>query len=142
MAALRKHKLEYAERFDFLLLGMSSTENDYRLIWQINKQLGFEFIKTDNHKIKAKGSLPELEFSHYIFEHEDLYLVFRIISNKSPDGVLMEELKNIDFLLIVQGKIEDANINELVSGLKSIEHIQAVFRIDPSGLKSRERLLV
>jgi hypothetical protein len=54
----------------------------------------------------------------------------------------MEELKNIDFLLIVQGKIEDANINELVSGLKSIEHIQAVFRIDPSGLKSRERLLV
>lgn len=142
MAVVRKHKLEYTEHFDFLLLGIVSAENDYRFIWQINKKLGFEFEKTQSHKVKVKGTETEPEFSHYVFEHDGLYLLFRLIGNKSPDGVLIEELKNIDYLLIVQGEMTESYIRDLISGLKAIEQIQGVFRIDPISLKNREKLLI
>lgn len=139
---IRKHKLEYTEDFNFLLLGLVSSENDYRLIWTVNQQLGFAFEKTGNHKVPGRSGQMELEFSHYIYENEDLFLLYRIIANKSEEGVLLEELKNIDYLMVVQGEFTDLYIKDLISGLKSMEHIQAVFRINPTSLKNRERLLI
>ena len=139
--AVRKHKLEYKERFDFLLLGLVSAENDYRLIWQINQFLDYGFEKTVNHKILAKGIQAEQEFSQFVYEHDGLCLFFRLLSNKSIHGVLIEELKNIDYLLMVQGEMNESFIMSFIAGLKKVENIQAVFRIDPLTLKSRDKLL-
>jgi hypothetical protein len=139
--AIRKHKLGYTEDFDFLLLGLASTENDYRLIWKINQTFNFTFERCENHKVLSKDGEKELGFSHYTFNDENTLLFYRLLSNKTEKGVLLEELKNIDYLLIVHGEFQDSFITGLIANLKSVEHIQGVFHISPASLKSRERLL-
>ena len=139
--AIKRHKLGYTEDFDFLLLGLASTENDYRLIWKINKTFNFSFGKAGNHNITAKKEENELEFSHYTYDDEDTFIFYRLLANKSDQGVLLEELKNIDYLLIITGEFSDTFVANMIAKLKNIEHIQGVFRILPASLKNRERLL-
>lgn len=139
--AIKRHKLGYTEDFDFLLLGIASTENDYRLIWKINKTFNFSFERAGNHKVPAKNEKNELEFSHYTFEDEDTSIFYRILANKSEKGVLLEELKNIDYLLIITGGFSETLVTSLIKKLKNTEHIQGIFRLSPASLKNRERLL-
>ena len=137
----RKHKLEYKEDFDFLLLGLASNENDYRLIWRINNVFNYSFERSDNLRVVISNS-EEMEFSHYTYDDENTFLYYRIMSNKCDKGVLIEELKNIDYLLIIQGDFSESFVTGFVSKMKKIENIHGVFRISPANLKNKERLLI
>ena len=139
--ALKRHKLGYSDTFDFLLLGLVSTENDYRLIWRINRTFNFSFAKAGNHNAHAKNDENELEFSHYTYNDEDSFIFYRLLANKSDKGALLEEYRNIDYLLIISGEFSETFITNLITKLKNIEHIQGVFRLSPGTLKNRERLL-
>jgi hypothetical protein len=138
----KKHKLEYTEDFNFLLLGLSSNENDYRLIWKINNSFNFNFERGDNHSVISNNGEAELEFSNYTYDDQDSFLFYRLLANKTDKGVLIEELKNIDYLLIVQGEFSESFVTGLISNLKKTENIHGVFRIPPANLKNRERLLL
>jgi hypothetical protein len=139
--ALRRYKLEYKENFDFLLFGLSSHENDYRLVWKINQTFSFNFERGKNHRIISKKTGQEIEFALYSYDDEDTFYLYHFISNKSDQGVLLEELKNIDYLIMIQGEFTDAFSNGFLNRLKKIETIQGVFKIDPAGLKNRENLV-
>jgi hypothetical protein len=139
--ALRRHKLEYKEEFDFLLFGLSSHENDYRLVWKINQDFSFNFERGKNHKIISKKTGRELEFAMYSYDDEDTFYLYYLIANKSDQGVMLEELKNIDYLIMIQGDFTEAFSNGFQNRLKKIESIQGVFKIDPSSLKNKENLV-
>ena len=110
-------------------------------IWKINQAFNFAFERSENHKVLSKNGEKELGFSHYTFNDEDTFLFYRLLSNKTDKGVLLEELKNIDYLFIVQGEFQESFVTGLIANLKSVEHIQGVFHISPASLKSRDRLL-
>jgi hypothetical protein len=139
--AIRRHKLEYKENFDFLLFGLSSHENDYRLVWKINQAFSFNFERGKSHKIISKKTSREIEFSIYSYDDEDTFYLYHFIANKSDEGVLLEELKNIDYLFMIQGEFTEAFSNGIQNRLKKIESVQGVFKIDPSSLKNRENLV-
>jgi len=139
--ALRKHKLEYKENFDFLLFGLSSHENDYRLVWKINQEFSLNFERGMNHKVILKKTGQETEFALYTYDDEDTFYLYYLIANKSDQGVLLEELKNIDYLIMIQGEFTEAFSNGFQIRLKKIENIHGVFKIDPATLKNRENLM-
>jgi len=139
--ALRRHKLEYKEAFNFLLFGLSSHENDYRLVWKINQDFSLNFERVDNHKLISKKTGEEIEFTRYSYDDEDTFYLYYLIANKSDQGVLMEELKNIDYLILIQGEFTDAFSNGFHNRLKKVENVQGVFKIDPTTLKNRENLV-
>ncbi len=139
--ALRRHKLEYKESFDFLLYGLSSHENDYRLAWKINQEFSLNFERGNNLHIPSKKADQTIEFALYSYDDEDTFYMYYLIANKSDQGVLLEELKNIDYLIIVQGEFTEAFSNGFQNRLKKIESVQGVFKIDPSGLKNRDKLV-
>jgi len=91
--AIRRHKLEYRENFDFLLFGISSHENDYRLVWKINHDFSLNFVRNDNLKVISKKTGKELEFPLYSYDDEDTFYLYHLVANKSDQGVLLEELK-------------------------------------------------
>jgi hypothetical protein len=139
--ALRRHKLEYKETFDFLLFGLSSHENDYRLVWKINQTFSFNFERGKNHKIRSKKTGEEIEFAMYSYDDEDTFYLYYLIANKSEQGVLLEELKNIDYLIMIQGEFTDAFSNGFYNRLKKIENVHGVFKLDAASLKNRENLV-
>ena len=138
---VKKIKLEYTQKFDFLLIGISTSEREYKLIWHLNALLGIQFSKIDNHVLFHKKLMEDQEFSTFNYVDEISYIDYRIIANKSESHVLLEELKAIDYFLIVNGEFDDGFTEDLQSKLRSVPYIQAVFLIDPNSLKSKERLL-
>ena len=56
---MKKHLLEIEYDYDFVLIGISSHEKDYRVCWALNNKLGLELVKTEPFEIKDKKmSLP------------------------------------------------------------------------------------
>jgi len=66
---------------------------------------------------------------------------YHLVCNRCENGFLLEEIRNIDYLLKISGDIDEQDINTLVSRIRSIEGFSAAFELDPAQLKSREKLI-
>jgi len=135
---MKTKKLKYKLDYNFKLIGLSSTEDDYKLSWKLGKMLKTEFIRAKSLQI------IDLRFAEYqvfsVFENEDKNI--KLIANKGNEGFLIEELKNIDSFIIIHYDEASTNFDqELIIALKKEEGITAVFSLDPSKLKSKEKLL-
>jgi hypothetical protein len=129
------HKLQAGDRNHFRLLGISSHENDYRLSWAINRALGSNFRKAEN-LISGPGKNPErLEFSMFQSVKEDDVLKMNLISNRCPDGFLVRELKNVDYFLQIFGDDTKALTDNILTGVKSVDIVLAVFNIPKDIIK-------
>ena len=134
------HKLSPEAEQTIILLGISSHENDYRISWALNEYLGFHFAKTNNHQVLNQRIKEQQEFSAYLYTEQDESLTYRLISNRCDNGFLIEELKNIDFLLLIEEKETFTPLPELIAKIKAIPFISAVFAIDWKLLKSKKQL--
>ncbi len=134
-------KLKISDDIQFRLIGISSHENDYRLVWAINNKLKFQFTRTDSLIIHRPALKTDLEFSRFLYADEDRILTYSLISNRCPDGFLFAEIKNFDFLLKVTGEIRESETREFVKKLKAVEVISASFILDPKKLKGWQEIL-
>jgi hypothetical protein len=135
------HRLSGTISNHYKLLGISSHENDYRLSWAVNRKLGLNFQKAENIIVsRIYNETEKLEFSLFRFIKEDGVLKINLISNRCPDGFLIREMKNIDYFLQVFGDDTQAFISHIVTGLKSVDIISAVFEIPDTVLKNTRNL--
>ena len=134
------HKLSSESDKTFVLLGISSHENDYRLSWGINESLGFKLVKSDNHVSYNLKLKENQEFSTYNYLDEES-ASYRLISNRCNNGFLLDELKNIDFLLLIEPFSSTLDIKEVMNKIRTVPFISAVFSIDQHSLKNKKRLL-
>jgi len=130
MPAKRKlHKLNLEYKPDYILIGIASHENDYRIGWALNNDLGFNFIKTDDLVVyKAKYEI-ELSFSKY-FLSNDPDLNSYLISNKSEQGFLLPKIKNIDFILKLSVENGMDFIDDILFKIKKIDVVITAFVIE------------
>jgi hypothetical protein len=135
------HKLTEKEDYPFRLAGISSAENDYRLCWSLNQILGINLVKTSNLEIFHKRLDGKQAFSQFEYFDEETLLQYRLISNRSINGYLLEEMTNLDYLLQITGDINEGWMEILVKKLNGMEGIILAFPIDPTTLKSRKKLL-
>lgn len=135
------HKLTDKEEYRFSLAGISSAENDYRLCWSLNQTLGIHLSKTVNLEIFHKRLDGMQAFSQFEYFDEETLLQYRLISNRSENGYLLEEMPNLDYILQITGDLEDLWMEMLIKKLNSLEGIILAFPIDPVKLKSRKKLL-
>jgi hypothetical protein len=135
-------KLQIGETHGFTLIGISSHENDYRLVWAMNNAFSFQFTRTDNLVIFSQKLNADLEFSRFIFTDEEKYLTYHLISNRCPDGFLFPEIKNLDYLLQITGELDSKQLSLVLKELKKVGIVSATFMIDPKQLKDVERKLI
>jgi hypothetical protein len=135
------HKLTEKDEYPFKLAGISSAENDYRLSWSLNQILGLNLVRTDNLEIFHKRLEDKQAFSQFEYFDQDSLLQYRLISNRSINGYLLEEMTNLDYLLQITGDIDEGWMWNLIQRMKAIDGIILVFQIDPITLKSRKKLL-
>lgn len=127
--------------FNFFLIGISSHENDYRISWAINTCLKMAFKHADNLQVHNPKISSVQEFSLYRYTDPENQLHYELFSNRCDNGFLLEEMKNIDYLLKISG---DANKNfpaQLVNKLKKIDILTTAFEINPLTLKSKKKLI-
>ncbi len=128
----KSHKLIYEPDYSFLLIGISSHENDYHISWLINRKLGLSLRKVRNLQIFNKKLGENQEFSIYSFENDERSLLYNLISNRCDNGFLIEEIKNIDYLLQILGVVSEKDQEKIINTLKETEKINISFKIDPT----------
>lgn len=159
-----KHTLKIEYDFDFVLIGISSHEKDYRLCWALNNALELDLIKIDSLEIKQKKDNKPSFFSLFHFENPDEFKEFFIVSNLSEDkqfvsdnltlfnkgpkgaqstenGILIPEQKQMDYFFIIRGELDDVDVNEYIKKIKKVDFVLTAVEIDAAGLKSKSNLV-
>jgi hypothetical protein len=128
------------ELFNFLLIGIASHSKDYKLCYNINKYLNFDFCRTTN---DYSITIKEENFSFPMYEYidDENLLEFYLFANKSKNGYLIKEFKNIDYLFMIKGNIDIVEVNEYIDKLKEVNGVLTAFPINIDELKSKEHLI-
>lgn len=142
--------------FDFILIGISSSLKDYKLGWELNKELKLKLSRIDDvlkqnkaNSVHKKGALivPENNssdqpYSHYRHIDEEKDIEYDLLSNRSDTGLLIPEQKQADYFLIIRGVNSESFGNKVVSRIRKLANIQTAFKIDANKLKSKEFLIM
>jgi len=100
------------------------------------------FEKIEDHEIFFNTGEPLGYFSKYYFFVEQGEQEFYLLSNRSSDGLLIPEMSNVDFFILIKEFIDQEDLNYLINGLNKLPDIQVAAKIDPSKLKSKENLML
>jgi hypothetical protein len=141
---------------DYLLIGIHSTEEDYRLAYLLNKHLKTKLVRFKHH-LDFKDSTAEFP----IFEYKDesnfinYYLInnkySKLVNNTKNKGLfegnystilnLIPEKKNVDFFLKIEGCNQQNLMITLVHKLNEINQVITSYAIDTNLLKSKNNLI-
>ena len=106
----------------------------------MNKVLEISLRKDSDHVIKRKEI--EQNFLVYTFSDEESFLQYFLIANKSENGYLIEELRNIDYFLQIHGDLIDKQQEQIISSVKNIKGVTGIFKLDINTLKSKNKLII
>lgn len=150
------HSLELADNYS--LIGIHSSEEDYRLAFLLNQHLHTKFIKLhqqlDFHNNAASFSVFEYidersQLSNHLIANKfigntdlsaepNLFSTENTISNIS---YLIGEKKTVDFFLKIEGDITSEELKKTIDKINDINQVITSYKIDPEGLKSKDHLI-
>lgn len=141
---MKKNRLIASFDFDFSLLAIVSQLREYKLAWIINQELGIHLVKQQDEVFHFLGD-KKLCISNYLYctEHSNIRLIF----NRSREetsvtaGYLIPELKQFDYLMLIEGFEDSLLVQEVRDTVKNINGIQLVNQIEVDQLKSRDNLI-
>ena len=136
------YKLTEKKDLNFELIGISSAENDYHLSWNLNNFLSLQLIKNEDLEVFHKRLDSKQEFSQFQYYDDSSLILYRLLSNRSENGYLLEELTNVDYVLQVSGDLESGLTDQLVEDLNALDSISLAFKIDATKLKSVHKLIL
>ncbi|MEX0967009.1 MAG: IPExxxVDY family protein [Bacteroidia bacterium] len=124
----------------FILLGVVSSERDYRLCFQINKTGLLHLSKTDAIKIPVADECI-MTFNRFgPTTDEGAENAVYLVNNRQEGHLLFPNFKNLDYVLVINGPGKKEKAAELKAGLTSIPSIQAIFALEVDKLKSKNYL--
>jgi len=138
--ARKIHKLSASIDENYCLLGIASDLPDYKLCWLINNELETNFERLDNLELYHKKLDEPQTFSIFQHNDEESLLTYRIIKNRSENGFFLEEVKNLDFLLHIQGEIFPDEITAFMKRVSGLPDIRLCIPVDLRKIREKFRL--
>ncbi len=159
-----KHTLKIEYDYDFVLIGISSHEKDYRICWALNKTLEIDLTKNESLEIKSKKQSTPSFFSLFKYEYTEEFIEYFVISNLSENklvtskdntlfgkgvkesestenGILIPEHKQMNCFFVIRGEIDGSKTEEMIRKIKEIDIVLTAVAIDVKGLKSKTNLI-
>jgi len=125
----------------YTLFGVSCHLKDYRLSFLLNQYLELEFIKMEDFRTLATSQRESDNFSFYSCRDEDRFNIYHLVANRGERLALLPELKQTDFLLLVDGPFKKAQKDHLLAAVKSIPNVLTSFEIRFETIKNYEVFL-
>lgn len=141
MSKKNVHTLASDTNHNLIIIGIASHENDYRISWALNSTLELKFVKADNFQSFHKRFAETQEFSMYINPENDTFPLCKLISNRCDNGFLIEELRNLDYILLLENNENKLDKNWFIQQLRTIPFISTAFEINPATVKSIGRII-
>ena len=131
-----KLKLNIEQDNDYLLLGLVSAEPDYKLSLSLNKKIGIS-LKNIAPLVLPGDNNSEQTFSRFSNFDAPSDLTFSLISNRTGKNFLLNKLRNVDYLLLIQNSERNTDLNKLTLSLREIKTVTAIFNIDLNTIKEK-----
>ncbi len=141
---MTKNKLKIEYDFDFILLALNANVKPYKLAWAVNSELNLNLVRQDNISLEFTSE-RYLSIINYLAQSE--YQKVRLLGNKSEEAndqispYLIPELKNFDYLIVLENESNTFDENAFISSTKRIPFVQFVTKVDLQNLKSRDNLI-
>ncbi len=136
----KKHKLLVAIDEDFCLLGIASDEPDYKLCWLINQQMDTSFSRVDDLVVFNSKLNEQQEVALFVYHDENKMVTYRMLSNRLSTGYFLSDLKNIDYVLHIQGDIVTNEIDAFISRVIKTPGVRMCVPVNLQKIRERERL--
>jgi hypothetical protein len=111
----------------FTLAGISCHLKDYRLSFLLNQNLPAGFKKMED----FPGA-----FSLYFYVDEECRNSFYLLSNRNDEKILFPELKQTDFIMLVDGPFKKARFDRMLKKIRAIPNVLTAFEIQAGSLKN------
>jgi len=111
-----------------VIIGIVSSDQDYKLTLKINKKLSISLKNTDPVAVDENEDNTE-EFSRFTYSHSENIIVYQLISNRTGKSFLIKKLKNIDYLMLVNDAGKSLQFDMIMTSLRDIDSVSGVFRI-------------
>ncbi|HUX56815.1 MAG TPA: IPExxxVDY family protein [Bacteroidales bacterium] len=129
-------QLEVNKNDESFLIGIVSAEPDYKLSLTLNKKFSISLKSIIPLQIPENNG-SELTFSRFSDLNDSPDIIYNLISNRSGKSFLLKKLKNVDYILQVLEHFNDDNVNRVITILREIDTITAVFNIDLNKIKDK-----
>ncbi|MBX2931004.1 MAG: IPExxxVDY family protein [Chitinophagaceae bacterium] len=128
------------------LLGISTTVKNYKLCWQLNNLLGFNFRLNNELEIRLlkRKNKKEREYFFSIYESRETAntLVHYLYHNQYEGEYLLPEFRNIDFLWLMKGDIvENEKVDDIKNAIKNIYDVQLVTELTNEKIKNKGNMV-
>lgn len=80
-------------------------------------------------------------FTQFTFIDEENHTTYTLIGNRDESQLLIPELKNFDYLLLIKGAIDFFEEETLKENIKTIPIVQIIFEVETEKLKSKHNLV-
>lgn len=138
---MSKFTLDIEYDFDFILLGISCHEKDYRISWALREKLDIDLCRGEDIVISSKKNNESGSYTVYEFLNEDNDSGMFLVSNRSESSWLIPEQRSVDYFFIARGAFDQENQEEMIRKIREIPFVLAVFPINPDSLKSKQNLI-
>jgi hypothetical protein len=129
-------RLQLDQINSFILLGLVSSEPDYKLSLTLNKKFNISLKNIEPVKLTGDNE-SELLFSRFSYSGESPDRLINLVSNRSGKNFLIRKLRNIDYIFHFNDPDSDLSIEQLTSDLRDIPAITAVFNINTDSIRDK-----
>ncbi|MFH2096797.1 MAG: IPExxxVDY family protein [Bacteroidota bacterium] len=134
---MKNIKLKISDKADdnFLLAGIVSTENDYKISWAINQALGIELVRNEPLSLYSEKSPDQLLYP--VFYFSDGFTEYHLITGKVQGISLLDEFPDADYLLKIKGQFNEQDLPGLLKKTGELTEVLANFPVPVKQLKQK-----
>ncbi len=133
---IKKFQLSASDEDIPALIGIVSSEPDYRLSLKLNRKLGIGLKSIEPVEFRDETG-TEFIFSRFSDSPSHPTSGLQLVSNRSLKNFLLPKLKNIDFLILIPGSPDEKIIEKLITDIRETASVTGVFNIDVKALKEK-----
>lgn len=121
---------------EFILLGIVTSEPDYKLSLSINKKLKISLKNSQPLELKNDNG-QEVHFSRFSDTSNAPDIAYNLFSNRTGKESLIRKFDKIDYILQLHSSEETFDSESIAINLRSIESITAVFILNTDEIKDK-----
>jgi hypothetical protein len=131
----KKVKVDIDFSQDNVFLGISCHKKDYWIAYHLNDAIGVEMARMDDLPVYKPKPDILINFPLFYYLDESNCNSFYLFPNNNLEGILFPELKGIDYLLLINGFLNERDKTKLIASVKGVNNILAAYEINLSKLK-------
>lgn len=124
------------------LLGIVAPIEHYRFCWHLNQMLNFNFRVNNNIEIQLNKKARKYFFPIYEYGEQSGTIKHYLYNNEDDGEYLLPEFKHLDYLWLIKDDVmHDAEINILISSIKTIPAVQLITEMTNEKIKNKQHLI-